>query len=115
MSKNRKKKRTPQPGTGQASRILASSVDGIENAFDQEDALSDEPAKQPEYLWCLHCEHVYSAQAWRSNHNECPDCGAPRLGDGWDWTIIAEANGYPAIPEEGKYYAQYPPAGSSRI
>lgn len=77
------------------------------------------------YIWCLHCENAFKADKWYSaakydpefgtwgydpyfeKSGECPKCGAGEFTDGWEWSRVAKINGYPAIPEEGKYYPLY--------
>lgn len=79
----------------------------------------------PAYTWCLHCEKVFRTSQWREaakydpefgtwgydpdfeQSGECPECGAGECVDGWEWSRVAKANGYPMIPEEGKYYPLY--------
>jgi hypothetical protein len=71
---------------------------------------------RPVYTWCLHCEKVFKTSKWREaapydphfeRSGECPECGAGECVDGWEWSRVAKANGYPTIPEEGKYYPLY--------
>ncbi|HLW03937.1 MAG TPA: hypothetical protein VKT82_35140 [Ktedonobacterales bacterium] len=65
------------------------------------------PPSQYQYIWCLHCEHVYHAANWAQSGRACPNCGASEALDGWDWKTIQEANNYPLVPQEGACYPQY--------
>jgi hypothetical protein len=70
-----------------------------------------------EYVWCLHCEKVYSRADWRNHRGSCPNaaCDGTFL-DQWPWEDIRkhalEDKGveYPKIPEVGKKYFMYPSA-----
>lgn len=65
------------------------------------------------YIWCLHCERVYSATKWRTHgitrYGECPHCHAGEILDGWAWEKVSHINNYPDNPVEGKEYELYGP------
>jgi hypothetical protein len=64
--------------------------------------------------WCLHCERVYSAEAWDRNGGRCPGPGCD--GDVWDrhtWPWVRSRlrllgrSEYPRKPAEGAHFPLY--------
>ncbi len=61
------------------------------------------------YVWCLHCEKVFTKNDWLKNKFCCPNkgCDGSPL-DAFDWKDVLKNNpSNPKIPEEGKYYSLY--------
>jgi hypothetical protein len=67
------------------------------------------------YIWCLHCERVYSKSEWLKNDNCCPNeqCIGSLL-DEWPWGLfrlkVKQETGvmYPLVPVIGQVYPLYP-------
>ncbi len=59
--------------------------------------------------WCLHCERVYSAEAWDRNGGDCPHPGCDGcFVDRWRWAKVrAGRREYPRKPAEGAYFPLY--------
>ena len=69
-----------------------------------------------EYVWCLHCERVWTAKALRNG--ECPHCGASPM-DIQPWTREDMPRnvhpGYPEVPNVGGLYPLYEPAEGETV
>lgn len=65
-------------------------------------------AKQPDFLWCIHCERAYQYGDFKRDGTRrlCPyvSCAGATVF-AWDWTKIRMANpSYPAEPSQGVVY-----------
>lgn len=65
-----------------------------------------------QYLWCLHCERVFSVDEWLAHENLCPSCDTSAFLNAWNWEDACKdfrfKNDYPDTPESGKFYPMYP-------
>jgi hypothetical protein len=65
--------------------------------------------RQPDHLWCLHCQRTYPWGAYRDiqGFQMCPydGCDGSTVLDGIDWAEIRRYNPeYPEVPTEGVVY-----------
>lgn len=65
-------------------------------------------ARQPEFLWCIHCERAYQFGDFRRSGTRqlCPyvSCAGASVF-AWDWAKVRLANpSYPAEPSQGVVY-----------
>ena len=66
------------------------------------------PDKDPDFLWCIHCERVYQYGDFRraGSLELCPyaNCHGAEVF-AWDWEQVRQANpDYPEQPEPGVTY-----------
>ena len=65
-------------------------------------------ARQPNFLWCIHCERAYQYGEFRQSGNRqlCPylSCAGAEVF-AWDWQKVRATNpDYPAEPSPGVVY-----------